>query len=138
MPVTCQNPQITSWNPRVTSPKIWKIFSTIWLWKISMWPLYYHHILAAGKLKRRFKGYYNNAINVRTFLGGDGSKIWKVNRCWPTVSNEAILATKQEFQGLLFKISPRTKNNWHCTIGFLINTAPLNVYFNSTLPFTFS
>ena len=38
--------------------------------KISMWPLCYHHILAAGKLRSidsniRLKGYYNNAINVR-------------------------------------------------------------------------
>ena len=25
--------------------RIWKIFFTTWLWKISMWPLYYHPIL---------------------------------------------------------------------------------------------
>ena len=29
----------------------------------------------------------------------------------------------------LYKCSPRTKHNWHCTIRFLINTASLNVYF---------
>ena len=26
------------------------ISTTTWLWKISMWSLYYHHVLAAGKL----------------------------------------------------------------------------------------
>ena len=43
------------------------------------------------------KEYYNNAINVRISLDGYGSKIRKVSRCRPTVSNETILATKQEF-----------------------------------------
>ena len=76
--------------------RFWKIFSTTWLWKISMWPLYYHHILAAEKL-RRIKGYYNNAINVIIFLDGYGSKIRNVRRCRSTVSNETILATKQDF-----------------------------------------
>ena len=77
--------------------RFWKIFSSTWLWKISMWPVSYHHIFAAGKFRRRLKGYYNNAINVRISLDGLGSKIRKVNRCRPTVSNETILATKQEF-----------------------------------------
>ena len=27
--------------------RFWKIFSTIWLWKISLWPLNYEHILAS-------------------------------------------------------------------------------------------
>ena len=27
-----------------------QILTTTWLWKISMWSLYYHHILADGKL----------------------------------------------------------------------------------------
>ena len=31
--------------------------------------------------------------------------------------------------GFLYKTSPRRKHNWHCTIGFLINTFPLNVCF---------
>ena len=31
--------------------------------------------------------------------------------------------------GNLYKSSPRTKHNWHCTAGFFINTAPRNVYF---------
>ena len=73
------------------------------------------------------KGYYNDAINVRWSLDGYGSKIRKVSRCRPKVLNETILATKQEF--FLYKISFRTKHNWHCFIGFLIITAPLNVYF---------
>ena len=38
---------------------------------------------------------YNNIINVRISLDGYGSKIRKVSRCKPTVSNETILATKQ-------------------------------------------
>ena len=45
----------------------------------------------------------------------------KVRRCRPRVSNETIVATKQ--------IIPRAKHNWHCTIGFFTNSAPLNVYF---------
>ena len=108
-------------NLRLTQ-RFWKIFSTTWLWKISMWQVHYH-ILAAGKLRSiDSKGCYNNTINVRTSSDGYGSKIRKVSGRRPTVSNEIILATKQEF-------FPRTKHNWHCTIGFLINTAPLNVCF---------
>ena len=63
---------------------------------------------------------------MRTSLDGYGSKIRKVSRCRPTVSTETILATKQEF---FYKSSPRTKHNWHCTIGFLFNTDLQNVYF---------
>ena len=60
-------------------------------------------------------------------LGEYCSKIWKVNRCRPTVSNETILATKQEF--FIYKSRPRINHNWHCTFRFLINNAPMNVYF---------
>ena len=45
----------------------------------------------------RLKEYYSNIINVRISLDRHGSKIRKVSRCRPTVPNEAILATKQEF-----------------------------------------
>ena len=45
----------------------------------------------------RLKGYYNNTINVRISLEVYGSEITKVSRGRPTVSNETILATKQEF-----------------------------------------
>ena len=61
------------------------------------------------------------------YLDGYGSRIRKVSRCRPTVSNETILATKQEF--FLYKSRPRINHNWHCTFRFLINNAPLNVYF---------
>ena len=37
-------------------------------------------------------------------LDGYGSKIRKVSRCRPTVSNKIILATKQEF--FLTKVAP--------------------------------
>ena len=37
-------------------------------------------------------------------LDGYGSKIRKVNRCRPTVSNETILVTKQEFS--FIKVAP--------------------------------
>ena len=40
---------------------------------------------------------------------------------------ETILATNQEI--FFCKSSLRTKHNWHYAIGFLIYTAPLNVYF---------
>ena len=48
--------------------------------------------------------YYNNVINVRISLDGYGSKIWKVSRCRPIVSNETVLATKQEF--FFTKVAP--------------------------------
>ena len=63
---------------------------------------------------------------MRISLNRYGSKIRKVSRRRPTVSNETILETTQEF---FYKNSPHTKSNWHCTIGFLIKTASLNVYF---------
>ena len=56
-----------------------------------------HHLLVAGKLKKRLKEYCNNAIKVRISLGKYGSKIWKVSSCRPTVSNETIVATMQGF-----------------------------------------
>ena len=34
---------------------------------------------------------------MRISFVGYGSRIWKVSRCRPKVSNETILATKQEF-----------------------------------------
>ena len=78
-----------------------KIFPTTWLWKI----LCDHHITIifwqlgnlGSFIQIKLKGYYNNTINVRIFLDGFGSKIRKVNRCRSAVSNETILATKQEF-----------------------------------------
>ena len=51
----------------------------------------------------RLRGYYNNTINVRISFE-NGSKIRKVSRCRPTVSNEPILATKQEF--FFAKVAP--------------------------------
>ena len=66
-----------------------------------MWPLYYHHILTAGKPKsidsNKLKEYYNNAINMEISLNRYGFKIRKVSRWRPKVSNETILETKQEF-----------------------------------------
>ena len=118
------------------SQSFWKIFSTIWLWEISTWPLHYHHVLATGKLwesliQVRLKGYYNNTINVRISLHGYGSKIRKKSRCRTTVSNETILATKQELcfrkVGNAIRNTIHAIHNWHCAIGFLINTAPANV-----------
>ena len=55
-------------------------------------------------IEKRLKEYYNNAINVRIYLDGYDSKIQKVSRCRPTVSNETILATKQEF--FFTKVAP--------------------------------
>ena len=37
-------------------------------------------------------------------MAGFGSKLWKVSRCSPAVSNETILATRREF--LLTKVAP--------------------------------
>ena len=115
--------------------RFWKIFSTIWLWKISMWPLYYHHILAAGKLRRRRKGYYNNAIHVRISFDGYGSKIQKVNRCRPTVSDETILATKQEF--LFTKVTPVKIINDILLLGFWLTLLPWMVISSYTTIYFF-
>ena len=41
---------------------------------------------------------------MRISLDGYGSKILKVSRCRPTVSNETILVTKQEF--FFIKVAP--------------------------------
>ena len=86
------------------------ISAAIGLWKISMWPLYYHHILAAGKLESIdpnitwLKGATLTSLMWVTWLRsssvsleGSGSKIQKVSICRPAVSNETILATKHEF-----------------------------------------
>ena len=48
-------------------------------------------------IQTRFKGHYNNVINVRISLDGYGPKIRKASRSRLTVSNETILATKHEF-----------------------------------------
>ena len=55
-------------------------------------------------IHKRLKENYNNAINVRISLEGYGSKIRKVSRYRPTVSNETILATKQEL--FFTKVAP--------------------------------
>ena len=78
--------------------------------KISMSSLYYHHILATGKLrsidsnKTSLEGtiitslMWDNVAEIKlNTLNGYGSKIQKVSRCRPVVSNETILATRQEF-----------------------------------------
>ena len=53
---------------------------------------------------RSIKGYYNNAIIVRISLNRYGSKIRKVSTDRPTLPNETILATKQEF--FFAKVAP--------------------------------
>ena len=52
----------------------------------------------------RLKGYYNNAINVRISFDKQGSKIQKISRCKPIVSNESTLAAEQEF--FFTKVAP--------------------------------
>ena len=56
-----------------------------------------------------------------------GSKIQKVGRWRPTISNETILAIKQEF--FFTKAAPVQSITDIAILGFLINTASLNVYF---------
>ena len=41
---------------------------------------------------------------MRIYLDNNGSKIRKVSKCRPTVQNETILATKQEF--FFTKVAP--------------------------------
>ena len=60
--------------------------------------------LEEALIQIRLKGYYNNTINMRISLDGYGSRIRKVSRRRPTVSNETILANKQEF--FLTKVAP--------------------------------
>ena len=56
-------------------------------------------------------------------LNGYGSKIRKVSRCRPTVSNGTILATKQEF--FLTKVAPVQGITDIVLLLFFISTAPL-------------
>ena len=60
--------------------------------------------MTTALIQTRIKRDYSNAVYVRISLEGLDSKIWKVSRCRPAVSNETILATKQEF--FLTKIAP--------------------------------
>ena len=75
---------------------------------------------------------YYDAINVRISLDGYGSKIRTESRHRPAVSNETILATKQEF--FFTKIAPVQSITDFALLVCLINTAPLDVIFHPTLP----
>ena len=66
-------------------------------------------------------------------LDGYGSKIRKVSRCIPTVSNGTILVTKQEF--FLTKVAPVLSITDIVLLVFLLVLLPL---FHPTLPFIFS
>ena len=55
-------------------------------------------------------------------LDGYGSKIRKVSRCRPTVSNETILATKQEF--FVTKVSPVNSITVFVLLGFWLILIP--------------
>ena len=70
----------------------------------------------------RLKGYYNNTINVGISLDGYDSKIRKVRRCKPTVSNETILVTKQEL--FFTKVSPVHSITDIELLGFLLILLP--------------
>ena len=67
--------------------------TTTRLWKVCLWSLYYHHILAAGNLG----SIDSNKTQLKSNTLKYGYKIRKVCRCKPAVSNETILATRQEF-----------------------------------------
>ena len=62
-----------------------------------------------------------------SIFGRDGSKIRKVSRCRPAVSNETILATRQEI--LFTKAIPVKSITDIVLLVFLINTALRNFYF---------
>ena len=64
----------------------------------------------------RLKEYYNITTNVRISLDGYGSKIRKVSRFRPTVSNGTILATKQEF--FFKKVAPVQSITDNVLLGF--------------------
>ena len=72
---------------------------------------------------------------MRKSLDGYGCKIRKVSTYRPTNQIQVIPTSikwnyPSNWAGVfLHKSSPRTKHSWHCSIGFLINTAPLNAYF---------
>ena len=91
-----------------------------------MWPLYYHTFQQQENLEAliqtRLTGYYNNAINVRISLDGHASKIRKASRCRPTVSNETILATKQEF--FFTKVAPLQSMTDIVLLGFWLILLP--------------
>ena len=110
--------------------RFWKIFSITWLWRI---------LAIVRKLRsidsNKTKGYYNNAINVRIYLDGYGSKIRKVSRCRPTVSVETILATKKGF--LFTKVAPVQNITDFVLLVFWLIRLPW-IFILLTLPFIFS
>ena len=80
--------------------------------------------------------YYNNATNLDNGLRpsaislvGYGCKIRKASRCWPTVSNRTILATKQEL--FFTKLAPVQNITDTEGLDFLLILLPFNttIYF---------
>ena len=51
--------------------RFWKIFSTIWFWKISMWPLNYQHILASVTRYVRTKWVVPNKCGTFLCIGSN-------------------------------------------------------------------
>ena len=79
--------------------------------------------------------YYNNVTEIwlrssTISLDGYGSKIRKVSRCRPTVSNGTILATKQE--SFFTKVAPVQSITAIVLLGFLLILLPF-VSFNTTI-----
>ena len=73
-------------------------------------------------IQTRLKVYYNDVNDVRISLDGYGSQIRKVSRCRLTVSNETILATKQEF--FLTKVVPAQSITDIVLLGFWLILSP--------------
>ena len=80
--------------------------------------------MTTALIQTRIKRDYSNAVYVRISLEGLDSKIWKVSRCRPAVSNETILVTRQEcFVTKVARVLSITD------LVLLINAAFPNVYF---------
>ena len=73
-------------------------------------------------IQTRLKGYYNNVIIMRMSLDGYDSKMKKISIRRPIVSNETILATKQEF--FFTKVTPVQSITDIALLGFCLILLP--------------
>ena len=112
-------------NLRLTR-RFWKIFFTRWLRKIYVTTILPSYFSCRRNLEpliqTRLKGYYNNAIDVRIYLNWCGSKIRKVSRYRPTVSNESIPETEQKF--FFTKVAPVQSLTDILLLGFWLTLLP--------------
>ena len=126
--------------------RFWKILSTTWLWKISMWPLNYQHILASVRRNVLTKWVASNKCCGTFFVYWFGQVHQSI-----TASKENVVAFFQfeyaEFSGyvhffrfrlqipFLGKFGPKNRN---CQFILIFGTSTNSNILNSMIVFNFS